>query len=75
MSDDFIYTASVEGNYERITNFAGVKTTICKNRFEVTCQLHAEINEERVVGELKAWIAKRRDEEMLDAGGVPGSVS
>ena len=75
MSDDYIYTASVEGNYERITNLAGVKTTVCKNRFEIACAMHAEINEERAVSELRAWIAKRREEEVRDAGGVPGEVS
>ena len=74
MSDDFIHATGGE-NYERITNMAGVKTTICKNRFEVVCQPHAEVNEQRAIDDLKAWIAKRRDEEMLDAGGVPGAVS
>ena len=34
MSDDYIYMSASE-NYERITNIAGVKTTVCKNRFEI----------------------------------------
>jgi hypothetical protein len=69
---DYLYT---EGNYERITNLAGVKTTVCKNRFEIACHDKAEINEQRAIEDLKAWIAKRREEEMRDAGSVPGAVS
>ena len=71
---DYIHMTAGE-NYERITNLGGVKTTICKNRFEVVCQQHAEVNEERTVAELKAWIAKRREEEMRDPGSVSGTVS
>jgi hypothetical protein len=71
---DYIHMTAGE-NYERITNLGGVKTTICKNRFEVICQPRAEVNEERAVAELKAWIAKRREEEMRDAGDMPGTVS
>ena len=73
MSDDYIYMTSSE-NYERITNLAGVKTTVCKNRFEIACQPHAEINEQKAIDELRAWI-KRREAEVRDAGGVPGEVS
>ena len=70
---DYIHMTGGE-NYERITNLAGVKTTICKNRFEVICQPTADINEERVTLELHAWI-KRREKEMRDAGDLPAQVS
>lgn len=74
MSEDYIYS-STGGGYERITHIAGVKTTICKNRFEIVCADRSEVNEQQVVAELKAWINKRREEEMRDAGGVPAQVS
>lgn len=73
MSDDFIYTSAGE-NYERVTNIAGVKTTVCKNRFEIACHDRAEINEQIALNELKVWL-KRREAEMRDAGSVPGTVS
>ena len=73
MSDDYIYMSASE-NYERITNIAGVKTTVCKNRFEIACHDKAEINEQVVLNDLRVWI-KRREAEMRDAGGVPGEVS
>jgi hypothetical protein len=41
MSDDYILTKIDGDNYERITNIAGVRTTVCKNRFEVLCQERA----------------------------------
>ena len=71
MSEDYIYS-STGGGYERITHIAGVKTTVCRNRFEVVCQDRGEANEQLLVQELRAWIAKRRQEEMRDAGSVPG---
>jgi hypothetical protein len=72
---DYIMTTVKDEDYERITNIAGVKTTICKNRFEVICQDRAEVNEQYIVQEFRAWIAKRREEEVRDAGGVSGKVS
>mgnify|MGYP006268829109 CR=1 FL=1 len=65
---DYIHISGGE-NYERVTNIAGVKTTFCKNRFEVICKDRAEVNEERAVAEFKSWI-KRREEEMREPGPV-----
>jgi hypothetical protein len=64
-----------EGAYERITNKQGVKTTVCKNRFEVVCRDRAEVNELEAIAEFKAWLARRKEEAMRDDGGVPGKVS
>jgi hypothetical protein len=75
MSDDYMMTSNKREGYERVTNIAGVKTTICKNRFEILCLGRAEVNEQQVINELRAWIAKRREDEMRDAGDLPGSVS
>ena len=74
MSEDYMMTTTTKDGYERVTNIAGVKTTICKNRFEVLCLGLAEVNEQQVMQELKSWI-KRRAAEMRDDGGVPGEVS
>lgn len=75
MSEDYMMMRIDGEDYERVTNIAGVKTTVCKNRFEVICQEHAEINEQQAIQEFRAWIAKRRQDEVRDAGGVPGLVS
>jgi hypothetical protein len=75
MSEDYMMMVINGEGYERVTNIGGVKTTVCKNRFEVICQERAEVNEQQVVQEFRAWIAKRRQDEVRDAGGVPGVVS
>jgi hypothetical protein len=75
MSEDYIMTSNTRDGYERVTNIAGVKTTICKNRFEVLCLGLAEVNEQQVIHELKAWIAKRREAEMRESGDMPKEVS
>ena len=62
-------------NYERVTSQAGVRTTVCKNRFEILCRDHAEVNEKTAVDELKAWLAKRREAEVRESGGVSEDVS
>lgn len=62
-------------NYERVTSQAGVRTTVCKNRFEVLCRDRAEVNEKFVIEELKAWLAKRRQAEMRESGDMPKEVS
>ena len=62
-------------NYEKGTSHAGVRTTVCKNRFEILCRDRAEVNEKTAVDELKAWLAKRRQEEMRESGDMPEDVS
>jgi hypothetical protein len=71
MSEDFWYTNGIGDNYERVMQHAGVKTTICKNRFEVVCRERGEINEQAILGEFKAWLAKRREAAMRDDGDLP----
>ena len=63
-----------EDDYERVTNKQGVKTTVCKNRFEVICRERAEVNDMEAIAEFKAWLARRREDSMRDDGGVPGQV-
>jgi hypothetical protein len=64
MSEDYLYQSAEGGRYERVTNIAGVKTTICHNRFEIVCRDRADINEQQVVADLKEWIAKQRPQEV-----------
>mgnify|MGYP003346500458 CR=1 FL=1 len=75
MSDDYMVTTVRDEDYERVTNLGGIRTTICKNRFEVVCQDRAETNDQQIVQELRAWLSKRRQDEVRDAGGVPAQVS
>ena len=72
-SDDYVMV-NVGDAYEKITNSAGVRTTVCKNRFEVLCQDRGEINEQHLVHELKAWIAKRRKAQVRDDEDLSGPV-
>ena len=74
-SDDYMMVNISGESYERITHVAGVKTTICKNRFEIACADRSEINEQQVINELRTWISKRRVEEMRSAGDMPVEVS
>ena len=74
-NDEEYYMYKVDrGDYERVTNKQGVKTTVCKNRFEVVCRERAEINELEAITEFKTWLARRREDAMRDDGGVPGQV-
>ena len=75
MSDDYLMVNISGENYERITHVAGVKTTVCKNRFEVACADRSEVNEQQIVHELRSWLSKRRVEEMRSAGDLPVQVS
>lgn len=75
MSEEYMMVVANGDEYERVTNYGGVKTTICKNRFEVICRDRAEINEQQAVQEFRGWIAKRKQEEMRESGDLPREVS
>ena len=76
MKEEEYYMYKVDGEeYERVTQHAGVKTTICKNRFEVICRDRAEVNEQATIAELKAWLARRREDALREDGSVSGAVS
>lgn len=75
MSEEYMMSVVMGEDYERITNIAGVKTTVCKNRFEIVCQNRGEVNEAVAVAELRAWINKRRQEEMRESRDMPKAVS
>lgn len=74
MKQDYLEIKIDGSKYERVTNFGGVKTTICKNRFEILCLGLAEVNEQHAINELKAWIAKRREAEMREFGDMSKQV-
>jgi hypothetical protein len=69
------FMLSIDGEeYGRVTQHAGVKTTICKNRFEIICRERAEVNEQVTIKELKDWLAKRKQDAMRDNGNMPEEV-
>lgn len=75
MSEDYMMSMMRGEDYERVTNFGGIRTTICRNRFEVLCQDRAETNDQQIVQELRAWLAKRREDEMREDGSLSGAMS
>jgi|DEB19_MinimDraft_3_1074340.scaffolds.fasta_scaffold188097_1 hypothetical protein len=74
MSEDYIMTILMDEDYERVTNLAGIKTTICKNRFEVICQDRAETNDQQIVQELRAWLARRKEDALREDLGINGKM-
>lgn len=69
MSNDFIYL-QVE-NYERVVQTDGVRTTVCRNRFEIATSTGCDVWEQQAVQALREWIRWRKEEELRLAGGVP----
>ena len=68
--DDFIYSKAGP-DYERITQQDGVRTTVCKNRYEVLASPTAEVSEQQAVQQLREWIRERNAKVMQGAGCVP----
>ena len=61
MKDDDYIEIQVGENYKKVTNMAGVRTTVCENRFEVLTDPNNDINEQQVVQALREWVQKRRE--------------
>jgi|GEM_PF-4932922 len=61
--DEYI-EVQVGENYRKITHIAGVRTTLCENRFEILTDPKNEINEQQAVQSLREWIQKRRKEDV-----------
>lgn len=68
--DDFVYIDSGE-RYERITQIDGIRTTYCANRFEIIAATNGEIQEERVIQQLREWVRWRREKGLQPTGGMP----
>ena len=67
MSDEF-----TDEDYQRVVQIAGVRVTICRNRFEVvTCQDN-DINEQQAVQALREWIRWRKEEQLRRSGDLSG---
>lgn len=56
--------------YERIIQQDGVRTTVCRNRYEVIATPGNDINEQKVVQAFRDWIRWRRQEELRQSGAV-----
>ena len=57
--DDYIEVQTGD-NYRRVTYIAGVRTTVCENRFEVIAAPESEINEQATVLALRQWMQSRK---------------
>ena len=73
MDEFYVYKAEDE-DYEKTMQHAGVRTTISKNRFEVLCRDRAEVNDQATIQELKAWLARRKEDALREDGSVSGEV-
>ena len=69
MQDDYIEVRAGEP-YSKVTQFDGVKTTVCLNRFEIACNPLSEVNEQQAVQQLREWLKKRREEELQRVGSL-----
>lgn len=63
MDDDFIHIATGE-NYERITQIDGVRTTHCRNRFEIIASPTSEVSEQQAVQALRDWVRWRKEHDV-----------
>ena len=61
--DDYIEIQTGD-NYRKVTCIAGVRTTICENRFEILTDPNNEIHEQQAVQSLREWIQKRKKEDL-----------
>lgn len=69
-SDDYIHTR-VGDDYEKIIQQDGVRTTICKNRYEILLTPTAELSEQQAMQQIREWIRWRNEKILRDAGAVP----
>ena len=60
MDEDFIHIQTGE-NYERITQQDGVRTTVCRNRFEIIALPHGEVSEQQAVQAVRDWVRWRKE--------------
>jgi hypothetical protein len=70
MSEENFYYSKVGPDYERITQQDGVRTTVCKNRYEVLASPTAEVSEQQAVQQLREWIRERNAKVMQGTGCV-----
>jgi hypothetical protein len=70
MSEENFYYSKVGPDYERITQPEGVRTTVCKNRYEVLASPTAEVSEQQAVQQLREWIRERNAKVMQGTGRV-----
>lgn len=69
--DDYTYFQAGE-DYQRIVQIDGVRTTFCRNRFEIISTPGNDIWEQQAVQALREWIKWRKEEQLRLAGGVSG---
>lgn len=69
--DDYTYFQAGE-DYQRIVQIDGVRTTFCRNRFEIISAPGNDIWEQQAVQALREWLKWRREEMLRQSGGVSG---
>lgn len=72
MEDDYLHVQLGE-KYEKVTHADGVRTTHCRNRFEIVISSTGELSEQQAVQAIKDWVKWRKaEDELRDAGCVLG---
>ena len=71
MEDDYTYFQGGE-NYQRIVQVDGVRTTHCRNRFEILAAPGNDIWEQQAVQALREWIKWRKEEQLRQSGDLSG---
>lgn len=51
--------------FDRLLNHSGVKITMCKNRFEVLINDQSAMNDQKIMGDLRAWLALHKRDVMV----------
>lgn len=52
-------------NYKVLQHVAGVRVTVCENRFEVVIEPGTDAREQHVMGMVRDWIRERRQKAQL----------
>jgi len=50
---------------DRLLNHSGVKITMCKNRFEVLINDQSAMNDQKIMGDLRTWLALHKRDVMV----------
>ena len=56
--------------FDRVLNHSGVKITVCKNRLEILVNDQSAMNDQKIVNDVRSWLALHRKEVMVNDGKV-----
>lgn len=69
--EDYVHIQAGE-NYQRVIQSDGVRTTLCRNRFEIIAAPGNDIWEQQAIQSLREWIRWRKEEQLRQAGDLSG---